>query len=485
MKRKITIALAIFFLLFFLSGIYAITAKEKACAKLDNLVRLHRIEILRGHLLIHLKWVQSDLHLRNTRHARSRDTITEHVNVLESIVPSCFACHHSEPVTEKIVRLRDKIDEYRDALHAAFSTPVHSTRFRSEEDRAFRTGARLISELDELTTLTSRKLNERTERAFSEITRTNNMLYALVGIVPIVAIGFAVAFIRGFTRPVNELLTATRRLKSGDLGYRIGRLSDEYGEVASSFNEMAESLKNHFERMQWAEQLVVMGELAGGLAHEIKNPLAGMQTSIDYFLDDPALSEENRDVARRMSEQVRRIEQLMKSLLNFAKPPKPASLAVDMNQALDSAVGLALRHPLFRRRTGEEIDVRRSYDRSLPATFADPVQLQQIFVNLLLNAADAMRKGGTISVGTGRTTDGEYVLAHISDTGEGIDPELADKIFSPFFTTKAQGTGLGLSISRRLIEQQGGGICAKNDPQGGAIFTVTLPVARGEEGHAP
>lgn len=482
MKRKITIAVAIFFLFFFLSGIYAISAKEKACAKLDNLVRLHRIEILRGHLLIHLKWVQSDLQLRNTRFARSRDTITEHVRVLESIVPSCFSCHHSQPVTEMIVRLRDKIGEYRDALHAVLSTPLTSARFRSQEDQAFATGARLIAELDELTTLTSRKLNERTDRAFQEISRTNTMLYVLMGIVPVVAIVFAVAFVRGFTRPVNELLTATRRLKAGDLGYRIGRLSDEYGEVASSFNEMAASLKAHFERMQWAEQLVVMGELAGGLAHEIKNPLAGMQTSIDYFLDDTDLSDENRTVARRMSDQVRRIEQLMKSLLNYAKPPKPSPVPVDMNQAIDSAIGLALKHPLFRRPRGEEISVSRSFEQGLPATFADPVQLQQIFVNLMLNSADAMPNGGSLSVRTEATKDREYVLAHISDTGEGIGPDVGEKIFNPFFTTKAQGTGLGLSISRRLIEQQGGGICAKNAPQGGAVFTITLPAAGAKNG---
>lgn len=480
MKRKIIISMAIFFLLFFLSGIYAITAKEKACAKLDNLVRLHRIEILRGHLLIHLKWVQSDLHLRNTRHARSMDEISEHVNVLESIVPSCFECHHSAPVTERISGLRDRIGEYRDALLKVFSTPVRSVQLHTAEERAFKTGGKLISELDALTTLTSRKLNERTERAFQEITRSNAMLYALLGIIPVVAIGFSFAVVRAFTRPVNELLTATRRLKAGDLGYRIGRLSNEYGEVASSFNEMAESLKANFDRMQWAEQLMVMGELTGGLAHEIKNPLAGMQTSIDYFLDDPELSEENREVARRMSGQVRRIDHLTKNLLNFAKPPKPSTAEIDLNQVLESAVCIAQEHPRFKQQEGQEIIIRKSIDLSLPTTLADPVQLQQIFVNLLLNAADAIRGSGEILVRTHRSSDGDYVLASIADTGDGIAPDAVDKIFSPFFTTKAHGTGLGLSIARRLIEQQGGGICAKNAAGGGAEFTIVLPVARCE-----
>ncbi len=476
MKKKIIIALTAFSLMFIGSGISVISMKEKSCAKLDNLVKLHQIEILRGHLLIHIKWVQSDLHLKGTQHERSMETISEHVNVLSSIVNSCFECHHSAPVAQKLATLKYQIEDYQTALNRVFVTRTDAAMLQQEEDKAFKIGARLISEVDTLTTVTSRKLDQRTRNAFNEITRTNRMLYMLLAVVPFAAIGLSIVFIRGFTRPVNELITATRRLKSGHLDYRIRELKDEYGEVADSFNEMADSLKTHCLRMQWAEQIVVLGELAGGLAHEVKNPLAGIKATTDVLSTDVSLSGENRHALQKMSDQIKRIEVLMKSLLNFARPPKPQLTAVDMNNVLDMTVSMAMRHPLFSSQTDRPVHIIKEYDHRLPRTMADPFQLQQVFMNLLLNAADAMPEGGTITVHTFREHSGEYLYVRIADTGEGIDDAIIDKIFQPFFTTKATGTGLGLAIAKRLIEQQEGGICVQNNPGGGVAFTITLPV---------
>lgn len=474
MKKKIIIALTAFSLIFIASGISVISMKETSCAKLDNLVKLHQIEILRGHLLIHIKWVQSDLHLKGTQHERSMDTISGHVNVLSSIVNSCFECHHSPTVARKLTTLKYQVEDYQKALNRVFVTRADAAVLHQEE--AFKIGARLISEVDTLTTVTSRKLDQRTKNAFDEITRTNRMLYMLLAVVPFVAIGMSIVFIRGFTRPVGELITATRRLKSGDLDYRIRALQDEYGEVANSFNEMADSLKAHCLRMQWAEQIVVLGELAGGLAHEVKNPLAGIKASMEVLSTDGSLSGENRDVLQKVTDQIKRIEVIMKSLLNFARPPKPQLTDVDMNNVLDMTISLAMRHPLFSSQTDRLIHMVKEYDPTLPRTIADPFQLQQVFMNLLLNAADAMPEGGTIIVHTFRDRTGEYLYVRIADTGEGIDDGIIDKIFQPFFTTKAKGTGLGLAITKRLIEQQEGGICVQNNPDRGVAFTITLPV---------
>jgi signal transduction histidine kinase len=144
-------------------------------------------------------------------------------------------------------------------------------------------------------------------------------------------------------------------LKKGDLSYRIEGLQDEFGEVAASFNEMAKSLRDDCLRMQWAEQLVVLGEMAGGLAHEIKNPLAGIKASMEVLSMDTTLAEENRDVLLKGVEQIKRIEVLLKGLLNFARPPKPDFMPVDVNSVLDITIGLALRHPQFAARDSKTI----------------------------------------------------------------------------------------------------------------------------------
>lgn len=476
MKKKIIAGLSFFSLIFLLSAIYTIITIEQATTKMDNLIRLHQVEILREHLLIQIKRAQSDLYLKNSPYARSMDTIVTHVKAMSSIVGTCFDCHHSEQVTEKLTGLRDRIEDYKSALSRVFTLRANAARFAAEENQAHLIGSELIAEVDSITKMANMKLEERTRAAFKEITRTKAMLYLLVVIVPLCALGLSVLFIHGFTRPVNELLTATRRLKNGDLNYRIEGLQDEFREVASSFNEMARAIRDDRIRMQWAEQLMVLGEMAGGLAHEIKNPLAGIKASVDVFSCDPSLSRENRVVALKVAEQVKRIEALIKSVLNFARPPKPQLMLVDINSVFDSTAGLAERHPAFTRRSGRPITILKDLDPRLPETMADPLQLQQVCLNLLLNAADAMPEKGEILVRTSFHQPEQSVAIRVTDTGKGIDQAVAGKIFQPFFTTKPNGTGLGLAITKGLVEQHGGSITVQNNGTGGATFTITLPV---------
>lgn len=477
MKRKIIIALSIFFLLFLISGIYILTTIEKSTAEMDNLIRLHRIEILREHLLIQLKRAQSDLYLKNTRYARSIDTVVTHVLTMDTSLGGCFSCHHAESVTKKLEDLKNRLQQYKNALSRVFTIRANQRRLEAEEDTAFKIGTDLISEVEEITTMTNKKLEERTRAALQDIARTRNILYVLLGGVPLVALGLSVVFLRGFTRPVEILLTATRQLKSGDLNYRIKGLQDEYGEVAASFNEMASSLKEHYLRMQWAEQVVVLGELAGGLAHEMRNPIAGMKGSLEVLCSKPSVAEDEKDILLKVIGQLERIEFLVRSLLNFAQPPKPVFLQVDMNDLLNLTIALAERHPLFLSNPSRVITILKNLDPRLPKIMADPIQLQQVFMNLLLNAGDAMPGGGTLTVQTSLIQEESPLLRiRIADTGKGIDDSILNKIFLPFFTTKPKGTGLGLAITKRLVEQHGGSIYVTNNPEGGASFTIDLPI---------
>ncbi len=481
MKKKIIIGLSIFSLVFLLSSAYTIVTIEQATTKMDDLIKLHQVEILREHLLIQIKRAQSDLYLQGTPHARSVDTIVTDVRTMSDIVNTCFNCHHAEPVSTILTNLRGKVEDYKIDLSRALTLRANAKRLRAEEDHAFQVGTELIAEVENITNMANVKLEQKTRASFREMSRTKTILYLLVVVVPVAAIGLSLVFIRGFTKPVQELLTATRQLKKGDMSYRIEGLKDEFGEVAASFNEMAHSLREDCLRMQWAEQLVVLGEMAGGLAHEIKNPLAGIKASMEVLSMDTTLAEENRDVLLKGVEQIKRIEVLLKGLLNFARPPKPHFMSVDVNSVLDITIGLALRHPQFAAGDSKMITIVKNYDTSLPKTMADPQQLQQVFMNLLLNAADAMPDGGMITVQTSQYQPGWSLHIQIVDTGAGIDEEVVDKIFQPFFTTKPQGTGLGLAITKRLIEQHGGRINVKNNHTKGVAFTIALPVRNGGE----
>ena len=275
MKRKIIIVFCFFSLIFIPSGIYLVATIEKATDKLDILIRLHRVEILREQLLIRIKRAQSDLNLWNTRHARSTDAVVTDVRAMDSALHACFTCHHAEGVLRRLTELKNRSEQYQNALSRVFTFRANRDRMRAEENVAFMAGADLIAEVDAITTMTGRDLEERTRHTLKDIARKKTVIFLLLVAVPLVALGFFALFLRGFTKPIGALLTATRRLKAGELSYRIEGLRDEFGEVAASFNDMASTLREHYIRLQWAEQGIVLGQLASGLAHEINNPLAG------------------------------------------------------------------------------------------------------------------------------------------------------------------------------------------------------------------
>ena len=400
MKRKIITALSVFSLLFLLSGVYIITRIEKATTEANNLLRLHRIEILREHLLIHLKRAQSDLYLKNTRHARGIDAVVAHVQEMNAALHTCSNCHHTPLVTQKLDHLKNQVEEYKRGLSRVFTMRANKSRLEAEEDVAFKLGMELISEVNDITTMANVKLGEQTNVALKNIRHTKNILYLILVAVPLAILCLSIAFFRGFTKPVDVLVTATRQLKAGELNYRIEGLRDEYGEVAAAFNKMASSLKEHYLRMQWAEQIVVLAELAGGLAHEMNNPIAGIKGAVQVLSVNRALSEEHRDILLKVLDQIERIEFLLKNLFNFAQPPKPNFLPINVNEVFDNTISLAEKHPLFFPKNSQGITIVRDFDPRLPKTMADPVQFQQVLMNLLLNAADAMPDGGTLTVQT-------------------------------------------------------------------------------------
>jgi two-component system sensor histidine kinase AtoS len=238
-----------------------------------------------------------------------------------------------------------------------------------------------------------------------------------------------------------------------------------------------EERKQAEEAIQRAQQIRVAGEMATGLAHEIKNPLAGIKAAMEMLSHETYFPDEDRAALVKAIAEIKRIEFLMKSLLNFARPPKPHLVRTDVNSVLDTVVGSVLKDPAYARDSGRAITIEKSYYEGLPEVVADPMQLQQIFMNLLLNAADAMPGGGTLSLETRYQSDERIVEITLADTGTGVDASVIHNVFQPFFTTKAKGTGLGLAITKRLVEENEGEISLANRPGGGAMFIIRFHAA--------
>jgi two-component system sensor histidine kinase AtoS len=235
------------------------------------------------------------------------------------------------------------------------------------------------------------------------------------------------------------------------------------------------------EMLQRTIHLRAVGELAAGLAHEIKNPLAGIKITMETLAEESSLAPDDRKVLSRVVGEINRIDVLIRGLLNFARPPKPHFMPVDVNAVLDGAAQLVMQDRVQVDGVSRTIDVVRNFEPDLPEIIADPMQLRQVFMNLLINAVDSMPEGGSLTMNTRCDAASRVMHVSISDTGQGMSAEVRDRVFQPFYTTKAGGTGLGLAISKRLIEEHGGWISVDSSAGRGTKFTVTIPCERGKD----
>jgi signal transduction histidine kinase len=304
------------------------------------------------------------------------------------------------------------------------------------------------------------------------------------------ATGGGLLMTRLVDRRVTHLAHAMARVEAGDLSTSaVSGAPDELGRLADGFNAMVVRLRAardeievyHREKLARAERLATLGEVAASLAHEIKNPLAGIAGAVGVMAEDLPSTDPRKEIMDEILSQIRRLNKTVQDLLTFARPATPSLESCDVHRVIDRVLLLLAEDP-----TAKQIRVVRNYHPTLPRVEADDKQLGQVFLNLLLNAAQAMHGSGQISITTRvQETDGAgeapsatagepMVEVSLTDTGPGIPAGILSELFTPFFTTKPRGTGLGLAISRRIIEDHGGWIRAESPPQQGATFRIGL-----------
>ncbi len=325
-----------------------------------------------------------------------------------------------------------------------------------------------------------------TTKGILDTLRKGRLLALLVSggflLINLVAVWFILGMVVG---PLNKIIYSTKLISHGDYDIKIEFDSrDEFGKLAESFNSMAEALRRsvqeiteyHHEQMAQAEKLASVGELATCLAHEIKNPLAGISCAIEVLMDEYDDEHPNTVVFNEILEQVHRLDKTVKDILDFAKPGELTHSMVNINTIVEKTA----RFLMPRAKAGNVI-IKTMLDGSIPETMADEKKIQEVFFNLTFNAIQAMPDGGKLSIYTRLREESSPNFIEISfeDTGEGIKQENIGRIFKPFFTTHHKGTGLGLYISKRVVEFHGGNIYVKSIPGEGSTFTVKLPVRRG------
>lgn len=312
------------------------------------------------------------------------------------------------------------------------------------------------------------------------------LIVAAAGALAICVVTLSALFVL-IERPLEELKRIIRRVREGDLTARVefaGR-NDDVGQLGRQFNEMIQELAGnraeierlHQREMARAEHLATIGELAAGLAHEIRNPLAGIAGVVEVMGKELPAQSSSLSVLPEVQDEIRHIQTILNDLLAYARPRPPDYHPADLNATIEQAVLLARQQV----RT-KPIEILFAPHNGLPRIMHDPVQIQQVVLNLLLNGIQAIPKEGKIEVAL-RQED-ESAVVRITDTGKGIPRDSLAKIFKPFFTTRKEGTGLGLPLAKGIVESHQGRIEVASEPGHGAQFEVWLPIARAKREHA-
>ena len=292
-------------------------------------------------------------------------------------------------------------------------------------------------------------------------------------------VGLVVAVLSyNLLRPVRRLVAATERIAGGDLTQKIPIKSrDELGTLTRSFNRMMVNLRDTQNDLVRSEKLVALGRLSAGVAHEIRNPLNAMKGAIVHLKrrrsDDPLLQEYTEIIL----EEIGRLNEFATEFLYFARQSAPKFMPTDLNELIHNAL------TLFQERFKEKgIKAVKHFDASLPIMRIDPHQIEQVVVNLFINAMDAMPEGGHLELSTAIEENGrgmgslQKALITIKDDGVGIPQKDIQSIFDPFFSTKETGTGLGLPISQGIVESHDGLLRIRSKEDEGTTVIIKLPI---------
>ncbi len=318
-----------------------------------------------------------------------------------------------------------------------------------------------------------------------------------------IAISCAVSYLMALTvvRPLRTLEKGIQRVSAGDLDYKVNLQDpDIVGSLAEAFNQMAVSLKRSrreiektYVELAEKEKMAALGQLTAGIAHEIKNPLGIILGSAEVVANTERPQEMREKAARFIVDEVMRLNKTLKAFLAFARPAPPSLVQTDLMAVLEDTLAY-----LEQAASGRDIDIVKKIPGKKRVCMADPDQMRQVFLNILLNAVQAMPDGGTLSVETVVTNgaagseataaadaDGnERLVIVISDTGLGIEPDRLERIFEPFVTFKDDGTGLGLSIVSQILKLHHAEMTVESKAGAGCTFSIHFPYKRPEEGHA-
>lgn len=305
------------------------------------------------------------------------------------------------------------------------------------------------------------------------IAGTAVLLVLLLGVV------LAFVLVNDILEPLRKLALEANPGSNPDRSDEVKALGRSIRGLIEDIDQTHSELEKSREHLLQAEKMVVVGKLAAGMAHSIRNPLTSVKMrlfSLNRTLD---LSLDQKEDFQVISEEILHVDNIVQSFLEFSRPPKLRMQDMSPSEVVDLVLRL-----LSHRLESYNVDVHLRRDGALPNCNIDPERLKEVLVNIIENACEAMKGGGTITVREETGADaalGKAVFIHLEDSGPGIPDPIQSRIFEPFFTTKEEGSGLGLSIAVRIMEEHGGRLSIRSREGHGAVFSVIIPIHDGKQ----
>jgi len=299
-------------------------------------------------------------------------------------------------------------------------------------------------------------------------------------------------------QPLQQMVNATKKIADGNLNHKVKiNFQDEVGQLGHSFNQMTENLKKANEKLiQWgktlekrveertnelqemqdslirSEKMASLGKMAAGVAHEINNPLTSILLNTHLMLEKVEKNSRLSENLNLIAEETSRCSEIVRGLLEFSRQNPPEKNFADVNEIINTTLGILENQVAF-----QNIKIIKKLSLNLPQIQLDINKMKQVFWNLMINAAEAMSEGGTLTIASRISENKKNIEIEFTDTGMGIPKEYINKLFDPFFTTKGGGTGLGLAVSYGIIEQHKGKIEVRSKEYKGSTFIISLPIS--------
>jgi len=507
MKKQIISSLALIFLLFVLGSGIVIFNLTTTTSNLRYLIGLHEIEDIRQDLNLSVQQVLSYVHAPKNEFSQNLNTIITNVHLLDNALNQCHTCHHTPDVQKELDDNRALGKKFEERLSYMITTANDSSWRRENQIRAENIGNQILNQVQDMVNRAASTIQRRTDEAMTDIERSHTFILITLGVTFLAAFIIVQFLTRNITRPIDALVYSTRQITHGAAGYQTThKAAAEFGELINAFNEMSRTLQkkddenkaltndlqqkvaeleNTQKQLVEAEKLTALGTLAGGIAHDFNNILCGIISNITLLKREQETESPQFNLLDTIEKAGFRAADLVQQLLTFSRQDISTVQPVHLNQHIHNVV------KLIQGSLPTKTQITLDLAKDLPSIHGDPARLEQVIMNLCLNARDAMIDGGELTIRTRVNSldynfcqlhpdaeEGEYIELTIADTGHGIEQKTMPRIFEPFFTTKpfGQGTGLGLAMVHGITKSHHGFCLVDSKPNEGAKFSIYLPI---------